>query len=1484
MNDSAIAARRPGDILAVEQGFQDGMIARALPGWLRDLGIDGLQPDARPAREQLSPAQLTTMLGALRTSLQCRQRLSVDLAGIQGIRQFCKPLLQRALLEGFSLSADSDGLFLRHHYFSFAPDPAFPAGQFPQQQQNDYDIPLLDAALANFSASQASGDGLPRKDRLVERDGVTRAPITAPAFAACCRKLDLGERYQEHLGATLDASEDNAASGHRVSTSLEDLQRSSMLIDACRARSAGVLTAAELELVFDLYRDGCPGSLAGRDVHVRQLSVFQCRLEQIVVLDAVDTVLGFKASARVLVYIPGDPVSPWNAAADLDAFIRRTLGKRLGSQAYQRFFSRFVRRRDRQDFFGRVIADLMGVAHWASRDMDQQMSDHALPLFPGLAQACIAQLKDDAAYIAVPVAEIDRGVRQDQQARLVQSAWMIASVAGLFVPGLNALLLAAAGWDLLKDVFHAFEDWREGDARAALDHVLGVVRRVIELGVVAVATSAVSREWSLVDHMVTARLESGGEKLWQFDLTPFRSASPPVQAVVDAAGVYRLHERCWVMMENAFFEVVQRPDEQWQIKPVDGHGPLLRHNEAGAWRVWCEQPVEWDDTYRIFKRLGGAFSQLADEQIDPVLAIHGMGADDLRGLHVCSKAPEACLVDTVSRVALMNRIQALIRQLRSETAVDDAALLARVRGWSGAEQVSEAELAERVWDRRYALLHQLYYEQFPVTEATQELQRDFASLHRLAAEELLQAQHQNVTYHAADLARRIRCVRVLEAVLFDLPQNLDLGRIALSTLEQLPGASVGRRWQLFDGSAAEPLASISAAGPVSRLRTFGNTFEWVDEAENTIGSSSDIFHVLAIGHTEAQRAATGLGEPFASNLRAEVARRLTQQPATIEKVLGIKRPAGFFLPPQRLGQGRIGYPLSGLRNLLGLDRQGARNLTTELRDLYPGFNEQQVNDWLAHLRAEQRDPALELHALKQQLKVLRRQLRSWQLSTARLWAWRSRREFARGLVDCWRYLIPRQTGEAGVSYVLSTYSSNLDELPIIPAQVSFPHVWHISLHAVQLRSVPDDFLRAFSSLVALSITNARLRRLSLSEDMARRLQVLDLSGNQIHFDGRTTDWLSRCRSLVYLNLSHNPLRRSFSIGQMPHLRALMVGSAQLSEVPDGLMQAVNLHTLDLGDNSIRTLPFGFYRSDLWFNGRVRLTGNPLAAAANVWHEVADDQVPGSFRWLDLVNSHERDRLAYLWSKLEGKESARAFFALLNRLTSSADFHSAYLARYLALRVQRMLFYMFERPGLQDELFAHSLAEHCQDNATLRFSDLEVRVQVWRTLHDVRPAEREGALLQLGVRCWRLDALDHVAVLNAVRVGRAEESLEFALAYRLALVEALDLPIEHDAMLNPGVAALSAHDIARAAHQVRSAQSTDVIANYLPTQRFWREHLAQRFESRLRVPKAMHDELASLMERGASQAEIDALQDRLHRRELNLQVQLTRESMSSSPLP
>ncbi|MCP8633263.1 NEL-type E3 ubiquitin ligase domain-containing protein [Pseudomonas mosselii] len=1470
------------DTLAMEQAYQDQLIARRLPPWLSGL----------------NPAQFAVLGEALKTSLRCRQGLSMALTRIQAIDQFARPLLQQALGDRHGVVQPVDDLSFRRQYFHFANEPGLIAGRYPLQGSSNYEIPLLEAALCNFTAQEAGANGQPRHSAVVDEAGQVLSGVDAKGFASLCRTLDLGAQYQRHLDEVLGSD----VAGQNVKVLLRQSQQANLLIDACKARVEGVLSDAELALIIGLYHDGKPGTLAGAPVIAKQMKAFGCELQQIVVLDVIDKGWLRDTSKRVLVYIPDDPHGPWSARDDLEDFARRVLGKRLRKVEYQRFFARFVRRRDCQVFFSSVQQRVGNLADWATRDLDEHMHAYSGALFEHLASARIAQIKDDAAMIAPPVARLDRALQAEHDKRLAAEGWTLLGLAGLFIPQVGIALLAVMAWDLLKETFQAVEDWREGDTNAALDHLLTVGKSTALVGATVAGVVVLRRAWSLVDELLPARLEDGSEKLWSGDLTPFRSDAPPAAAQVDEQGVYQLGNQRWIRMEGHYYPVrLRASDEQWQLCPHQGHGPLLRHNDAGAWRLWSESPSEWDNRHRMFRRLGGAFERLDDAQVDQAMAIHGMDAGQLRGLHVYGRAAQAELTDTVARMELAERIREVTTQLRAGAQVVDLAVLEKARGLPGAGEMSDQALAGQLWHDRRIVFRQLYDEQNVDTESTQLLRRDFASLHRPAAQTLLREASDSdrqrllderrvpvaMALAASTRVRRIRLARVLEALTFDTPQNLDLARVVLALLEKMPGAATAPAWRLYDGAASEPLLSTSGTGRELQLVHRTGVFQLADHDGAAIDQPGELFAVLAQGYDAGQRAAMGIAEPFAESLQAALARQALQQRQSVASVLGLDRAPVSFMAPQRLEDGRLGYPLSGWRRWLGISNNRPRALTARLRDLYPAYSDTQLQQWLEQLQQSGRDADTTLGELEQQHALLQETLTTWKRKAFATSEWEARRDLGRGLMDCWRFLVPEQANGALPTggYLLTQTRSRLRQLPSLPAQVSFPHVSSLALRAMRLREVPDAFLRAFPNLRTLEITHCKLQQLPSA--LNEQLEVLDLSGNRITLDAEQERILANCRALIYLNLSHNPLRRSFSVRGMPRLNALLLSRTEATALPDGALQAPRLHTLDLSDNGIEVLPEGLHQSPLWREGRVRLFGNLLAAnadAVNTWHPVSQTRVPYQLRWLDLVGGDVRDDMAAVWVQLESEVNSAEFFNLLAELTDSADFHSEFGARYLGARLLRMLQAMQESPALREELFANSAVTRCEDSATFRFSDLEVRLKVWQAEQGTLPGQREQALLHLGGQLWRLQRLDELAWTHAELMPTAGvESLEVALAYRIDLRDELDLPVELSNMLYRGVANLKPADLAWARNWIRAAQTENAISEWMVGLRFWRQYLETTFAERLRVPQADHDTLDDLLALDAPEEAIDRLHARFLRREHDTLVALTREALARNAL-
>ncbi|CAO3308331.1 MULTISPECIES: NEL-type E3 ubiquitin ligase domain-containing protein [unclassified Pseudomonas] len=1452
------------DTLAMAQACQDHYIAQRLPAWMK----------------RLSGAEFTLLSEALPELLACRAGLASALARLSNLNAFARPLLQQAL--GAHGDLDVDRLYFRQWYTFPSHTIHYVTSRFPVVGSDYYDIPLLEAALCNFTADQQRDQA--QGNCLVDVRGARRSELSAPGFARLCRALDLGQKYQAHLDSVLQPE---------VRGLLTRRQRYSMLVDALQARAQGILSADELQWVVALCMKDTLGKLEGASVRVRQLAVFGCRLQQIVVLDVIDAGLLFNTSKRVLVYVPGDPHGPWSVSSDLEDYARRVLGKRLRKDDYRRFFNRFVRRRDSQRFFSAVSERLDDVPGWATRDLDEQTFAYRLPLFEHLADDWVARIKDDAAIIAPPVALLDREVQAEHARRLRAEGWTLLGVAGFFVPGIGAVLLGVMAWELLEQTFQAVGDWQENERNAALAHLLNVGKGLLAVGATVAVVATARRAWSVVDNLVPAQLENGEEKLWNADLGPYRCESPPDKAVPDMEGVHRVGERRWISMDGHWYEMTwHNDDEQWQLLPYQGYAPPLRHNGAGAWRLWCEQPAEWGDSRLLFRRLGGRFSDLDDAQIDRSLAIHGLDDQHLRAWHVYGRPPEAALLDTVTRVRLAGRIGTLVNQLREGGVTADPQLLERVMRLPQAAGKEGAALADVAWAGRRELLQALYEEQNPDTETGRLLRQNFASLHRLAADEVLRDASEDdlqllretgrVPLLMAEAARlqvaRIRMARVYEALCIDTPQNLDLARVVLNLLVHVPGAG-GPGWRLYDGDASEPLLTVEGSAQTFDLLHRHGLFRLRAPTHTVVGERGELFETLAAAYDDASQAAIGQGQPFVPALRQALTNVAFDQRQTVVNLLRLEQPSGSFLAPQRLADGRIGYPMAGGRLWGALGRNRPRALQARLRDLYPAFTDEQIGRWLASSDAQAR-----LSMLEQQYGVLKRHLTQWARSALLSPELAARREFRKGLINCWRCLVPELQGQAALDdgrFMLTQTISRLRHLPALPAQVGFPHVSILALRAMRVEHVPDEFLRAFPNLRNLEITHCRLTRLPLPLMLAQKLEVLDLSGNQITLDQGQALVLADCRSLVYLNLSDNPLRRAFSVQAMTELNALYLSNTQMPGFPYGLMDAPELHTLNLSDNRISELPEGFHQSQLWRSGRVELSGNPLEAAydgVSTWHLLEASRVPYRLRFLDALPGERREEMAALWAHVESEEQSEEFFNTLSMLTESGAFNRSSTASALAARVFDMLQAMSEHDALRHELFEHAAATGCQDNATARFADLELRLMIWRTRHGESARRPELALLRLGAGMWRLALLDQLAAEHAYRVGAGAESIEFALAYRIALRNVLDLPAQPGEMLYAGIPALSHQDLLLVRERVLMKQTREDIAHYLSRQWFWQDYLHKTFPVRLQVPPSMHAELERLMALGNREEDIARLQTSNQQREHAVLLQLTLEAL------
>lgn len=1457
----------PGHDNTIAEQFQDRLIGNALPAWLRSA----------------TPEQIDVLRQAMAASLQAREQCAKLMGKLQGIEAFCRPLLRQALTQALDAVDDK-----RIAFRTGRKEPVItsqPIG-WPVTKAVYANISLFEAALRNFTADEAQGHQL-AGNRLIDTVADHAGLPSAARFAGFCRTLDLGGQYQRYLASVLQPT---GEAGRQVRERLAGHQRQALLVEAHIARLKGELDTQEHQLLVDLCADTPVLTLRGDPVRARRLKLLGSTLEQIIVLDVRDESWSplYTSSRRVIVSIPGDPQAPLRAYPTLRHFAN-DLGKRLRTAPYQRFFSRFVRRRDSQAFFSAVVVGYAGLSDLANIDLQERMADWPAPLFDSLANTLVAQIKDDAAQIATPVAQLDRAVQREHDQRLASEGWALLNLAGLFVPGVGLALLGVAAWRLLGDVFHGFEAWHEGDRSAALDHlcrVAGDLALVAATGAAVAATRAVWTRAARVDDGVPQTLADGTVRLCSAELSTYASEALPALTLRDGAGLRHLGTRSWVELDQRYYPVEQH-EGGWRLAPRDGRAPLLLGNGAGAWRLWSEQPGEWDDEVHLFRRLGLTGYALEDEDITQILLATDTDADHLRAVHLQGEAADPLLIDCTRRTTLDGRIRTLVRQLRSGQPATDATVLAHAQALPGAQGLSDQALAERVWDDRRLLFERL-------EAATQDsdmpqaalLRRDFPDLSSAMAQGLVDganvAERQRmeaggrVPLALAEAARRgvrrARVARVYQGFYLDMPQTLDLARVALGLCEHLPGAVPGQGWGLYQGSqSASPSWEVAPAPQARRLDLLhaARGFQLFDGQGNALTQGpGELFETLAAGFTDEQRDAVGVAEPFGHNLRVLLGRLAAADRMRVEGLLGQAGPVGWFRPPRRLADGRLGYPLSGR----GAGRGRPQALYAMVRAVYPLYEDLEIEHWARRLHRAGQQIEVQLARLASELSALRATLREWAGFASDASERRARSHFGEALVRSWQRMGTRVfDGALEVSgYRLSLLGISVDSLPDLPESISFAHVRELSFRGMGLRSVSRGFLRAFPGVRVLELSGNRLERLPEGLATLAELAELDLFDNRIVLDSTQVRALEGCTHLQYLNLSRNPLGRTFSVRRLNRLRNLNLRATQLPDVPSALLGRLELVVADLRENRISSLPERFFQTPLWISSTILLEDNPLDEETALRVELymraqlgasgEAGALTSSSRqgWLQALGDAARAEHAADWDALEGEENSGDFFGLLGRLQSTSDYRQR--PAVLAERVFAMLEAARVHGDLRQALFEQAAQTlTCQDSVALSFSNLELRMLVWKACAEAGSAGEQAALLRLGKQLWRLEQVERIALedIQARGVaGRDVDQIEVVLAYRIGLREALDLPAQPGDMTFADIANIDTTQLDLAQAQVLAAENIEALAATLVDREFWQVWLERVQGERLAaLDEPYQERLASLMDEAGPEGDL-----------------------------
>lgn len=1174
---------------AVSSRHREGYdaIASKLPPWLLKTTAKQRQfmrQQGKAAIPWVSSALLDTpaMADRLQSDYQAHAGLDAQvdawLAELADPQRFAEPLLKAALLERFGLEVDVRNTWLLNPRRMQVDDSFLAASRdWMVESFKAFRLacrPLLDVALQNFEAWECEPGGM---DLAVTKAQIvavvpgqplwqgTTLNIAPERFAALCRELDLGRRYQERIAQTfepggVDGQDDAVALRERQQVFRRHEQSGLLLhlhLAHLQARVGKALYQAVLERI-----NGRQATLDGVAFTCGCLTLWNVELRGIVVFGADRTVR--EGTDRIVVYIPGDPVEPLREHASFIDFCAH-LRDRLWQADYLAFFQRFMPLRQRAGLLEKLHQafhpKVWNLGGWYETVEDRQASlaFHEVALVGSLPavllQRKIAGFKDDGLFVAVPTAAEDHKSLVEKLDYFAQAGLVVLNGLAFAVPVVGAAMLVFSVAQLAHEVYEGIGEWTRDAHEQAWNYLLDVIEN-LALMVALGQAGAPGRELpALPDALHPVRLADGGTRLWSRDLVPFaHDVVLPADLQPDPRGLYHYQGKQWLVLDgrcHALVEPGQGAAYLQHPRRPDAYRPTVRHQAGGIWLHELDRPREWSGL-ELFQRLGAMKQRLDSRDARHLLVISGCHESELRRALVDGQRPPALLLDSLERLRMYRSLE-------------------------GAEEPLSREHHARLFDMLYQAPGQ------PAGPAAQVLVRDFSGLPRRVVDELLehatQAERgslegpQRVPQRLAEEARLylqgVRLARAYEGLYLQALGNNDSTRLILHSLEALPGWAEQLRVEIRALRSNGPLLDSIGPRQAVHRRVLVKSADGYRTAEEPHVAAADLFAVVWRILTSVQREALGLSPRTTSDgLRRKVMERPLERPG-LRKVLHMQPIRPAMRSPMRLASGRPGYPLSGRARLAPLLSENTlldKIRLLELPDVFAADLLQQLrNIRLSNAAIDARlDALLDEHGQLQRLLPLDEASRPLADGEAPL---TDRQLIELALWQHWRDNLLPEVGRCGVP--LRLFAVSLDSFP-----EHLPDFFCQRVQALELSGVSVPAATLLPGEAGPSRLDDPLSRLLRGFPRVTTLEIDGLEGRAPHELPRiVVGAYPRLAELRLLNV-HLPLGQEVldELGRLAELRHLDLSGNRLGHLPIRLTEPLQLEFLGLDRLGLESWP------------------------------------------------------------------------------------------------------------------------------------------------------------------------------------------------------------------------------------------------------------------------------------------------------------------------
>ena len=1196
---------------------------------------------------------------------------------VKGVEAFAAPLLQAALDRDFGPGLNVHQDRLRHVHLIHRSSLSNP------RKESVVDQSLLHAALQNFEASETELDGFDRGSAIHRAWPTTlHRPLTLQGFAKLSRQLDLGGQYWQHLQGVYATVAHTPAELHRQAS-----------VKAACTRSI------KADLVLNLHIAFMKKRFADEDVYSVLLRFIQgdttvrwggaaiepCELS---LLDVDLPTAGKGGNLRgsvvfrragdhqgpCVLYVPGDPHKPlqgFSTRAECD----RVLTNRLRSEPYRDFFRSLLHLRSQPLFFP-ALADCLSPYNATLKrhvaDGDADLGIKAEPMVGGLLEGLyrhqMLKIFDDASTLAVSTGSEDRISRRKRYEHYLNWGNAIANVLALFVPGLGEALLVIAGAQLVDEAFHGVQLWQDHDKAQAVLSFMSVLVNLELLAVTGVPGATPASPVNIhgeafLDQLLEVEAKPGVKRLWNGDLSAYRSPLPLAQGTAaDARGIYTSGGQSFIKMDGHPFKVhVNSTTRQWTIPhpgDPDGLALALQHNQAGAWRLAAERPLDWEGATAV-NRLGSPYSELDDATAQVALSVSGVDDTLLREIHLDCNPPPALLADSVQRLALDTQVGEYLSARPQVAGTPKTALQGHLAGIDTTGEMPRVTLqaqaqafVERTNDASLTLLKQ----KCPgLSNAdAQELLAGLSETERgeiTSTEPLpLRASERAQWYLAqGDVSR------ALEGFHRPTLATADTDRLALHGLEQLPGWDPQVRLEIRSHSPHGVF--IDGIGPAQAtvrkiLVKNEGLFQAHDAYHNALhGVYADNSFFAAVLHAlpDRQRQALGFNIHEAEPLQRAVMALAEGDREHSAALLRLRLVQPDELPPYRPKWQREVFQQ-------GQAQSRSSRVDRRILALYPTLNNAELGDFVSAATRAGTTALHEVQRLEAELTELQQQLQGWARTRSHrinqsgdrvLVSAVDKAQASERIVQAWqRRSRPMSLDNIVEGYELNLTGLHLGDMPALTA--NFEHVTLLDVSSMGLRAAPEAFMASFKSLKVINMSNNHLAELPLALSQMPDLQVLRISNNRLALSAGEVSRLARLsklgnvrldrnrielssadfeqlsglaqlkslnlannqialtaegrghlalmRRLRALSLAQNPLGLAPDVGGMRELRQLNLQNTMITEWPRGLFNLRHLQAVNLTENRIAVVPaYVTTTQNMLVNEVTDISGNPLDA-------------------------------------------------------------------------------------------------------------------------------------------------------------------------------------------------------------------------------------------------------------------------------------------------